>query len=106
MKLGIVIYSVDPEIVWNAFRLAILAQGKGDAVDIFLLAQGVEVPTLSSEKFNITQQMQDFVDAGGSILSCKTCLNLRGAEAGDLCPVATMQDLYALIETSDKVITF
>lgn len=42
MKLGIVIYSCDPETVWNAFRFGNHALKNGDAVKIFLLAKGVE----------------------------------------------------------------
>jgi uncharacterized protein involved in oxidation of intracellular sulfur len=32
MKLGIVIYSNDPETVFNAFRLGVFSLGKGDSV--------------------------------------------------------------------------
>ena len=38
MKLGIVIYSTDAEIVWNAFRLGVFALQQGDQVKVFLLA--------------------------------------------------------------------
>ena len=42
MKLGIVIYSNDPETVWNAFRFGNFSRKQGDEVKIFLLAKGVE----------------------------------------------------------------
>jgi sulfur relay (sulfurtransferase) complex TusBCD TusD component (DsrE family) len=42
MNLGIVIYSTDPEAVWNAFRLGNYALKQGDTVKVFLLAKGVE----------------------------------------------------------------
>jgi uncharacterized protein involved in oxidation of intracellular sulfur len=106
MKFGIVLYSVDPEIVWNALRLAIFAQKKGDSVKIFLLAQGVEAPNIQSEKFNIAQLIEEFVDGAGEILSCTTCIKLRNIKANDVCPLATLQDLYTLIQLSDKVVTF
>jgi uncharacterized protein involved in oxidation of intracellular sulfur len=42
MKLGIVIYSNDPETVWNAFRLGNFGLKEKDEVKVFLLAKGVE----------------------------------------------------------------
>ena len=48
MKLGIVIYSTDPETVWNAFRRGVFALKQGDAVSAFLLAKGVECEKLDS----------------------------------------------------------
>lgn len=40
MKLAMVIYSNEPETVWNAFRLGVQALGQGDQVGIFLLGRG------------------------------------------------------------------
>lgn len=40
MKLAMVIYSNEPEMVWNAFRLGVQALGQGDPVGIFLLGRG------------------------------------------------------------------
>ena len=106
MNIGIVIYSNDPETVWNAFRLANFALARGDSVKVFLLAKGVECEALDTEQFNITEQMRSFVGAGGKILACGTCLKIRQSEGSELCPVSTMADLYELIRESDKVITF
>lgn len=106
MKLGIVIYSSDAEVVWNAFRLGIFALKEKDQVKAFLLAKGVEVQSLDSEKFKITDQMQNFVDAGGEILACGTCLKLRQKEGTELCPLSTMKELYEIVKNSDKILTF
>jgi len=105
MKLGIVIYSTDTESVWNAFRLGCFALQKGDTVKVFLLANGVECETLDNEKFKVTEQMQSFVDGGGCILACGTCLKIRNSNGSELCPLSTMQDLYDLISDSDKVVS-
>jgi uncharacterized protein involved in oxidation of intracellular sulfur len=43
MKIGLVTYSNDVEIVWNAFRLGNFALKEGDKVKVFLLAKEVEV---------------------------------------------------------------
>jgi len=48
MKLGLVIYSNDPETVWNAFRLGIFSLKKEDQVKVFLLAKGVECESLDT----------------------------------------------------------
>lgn len=106
MKLGIVIYSNDPETVWNAFRLGVFSLKQGDAVSVFLLGKGVEAELLATEKFDVLGQMRNFVEVGGAILACGTCLKLRQSAASDICPISTMQDLHALIRDSDKVLSF
>lgn len=106
MKLGIVVYSDHPETVWNAFRLGNFALNEGDSVQTFLLAKGVEAENLVEGKMVVKEQMQEYVDAGGEILACGTCLTLRSKEGGELCPLSTMGDLYNLIKESDKVVTF
>ena len=70
------------------------------------MANGVECESLDTESFKITQQMQLFINAGGEILTCGTCLKHRDSEGSEICPIATMQDLYDIVNESDKVITF
>jgi uncharacterized protein involved in oxidation of intracellular sulfur len=105
MNLGIIIYSTDPEAVWNAFRLGVFSLKQGDIVKVFLLAKGVEAEKLSDEKFNVFDQMQLFVNEGGEILACGTCLKIRNREGSELCPVSTMKDLYEILKSSDKVVS-
>ncbi len=106
MKLGIVIYSNDAETVWNAFRLGSLAVKKGDNVQVFLLGKGVECEAIDTDKFKVTEQMQSFVTAGGKILACGTCLEIRHSEGSEMCPLSTMADLYEMTQASDKILTF
>ena len=106
MKLGLVIYSNDPETVWNAFRLGIFSLKNEDQVKVFLLAKGVECESLDTDKFNITNEMSEFIQSGGEILACGTCLKIRHSEGSDICPLSTMADLYEVIQESDKVLTF
>ena len=105
MKLGIVLYSNDAENVFNAFRLGIFALKKSDNVTTFLLAKGVECENIDTDKFNVTDMMQEYVDVGGKILACGTCLKIRNSEGSEICPLSTMQDLYDLIKDSDKIIS-
>ena len=106
MKIGIVIYSNDPEAVWNAFRFGNFALNEGDGVKVFLLAKGVESESLDTDQFKVTEQMQSFVDNGGQIFACGTCLKIRQSEGSAMCPLSTMKDLYQIIKESDRVITF
>jgi sulfur relay (sulfurtransferase) complex TusBCD TusD component (DsrE family) len=106
MNLGIVIYSNDPETVWNAFRLGVFSLKQNDDVSIFLLGKGVEAESLDNTKFDVLGQIHKFVEDGGLILSCGTCLKIRKLEGSEICPLSTMQDLHALIRDSDKVLTF
>lgn len=105
MKQGIVIYSNDPETVWNAFRLGVFSLKEKDKVKVFLLAKGVECESLDTDKFKVTEQMQSFVDNDGEILACGTCLKIRNSGGSEMCPLSTMNDLYQLIKESDKVIS-
>jgi len=106
MKLGIILYSNDAEVIWNAFRLASLSLAEKDEVKVFFLAKGVEYESLSTEKYNILKLAQDFINSGGKILACGTCLKLRQKDSSELCPLSTLKDLYQLVKESDKVLTF
>lgn len=106
MRLGIIIYSNDAETILNAFRLANFSLKEGDAVKIFLLAKGVEYETFDNEKFNIMEQAKSFLARDGKIFACGTCLKSREMADSEICPLSTMKDLYELVKTSDKIITF
>lgn len=106
MKLGIILYSSDPETVWNGFRFGNFALQQGDTVKVFLLAKGVECERLDTEQFKVTEQMRTFIKGGGRILACGTCLNLRQSKGTEMCPVSTMKDLYEMVKESDKTVTF
>ena len=106
MKLGIIIHSNDTETVWNAFRLGVFALKQKDAVKVFLLGKGVECEFIDTEKFKVTEQMKLFIDNGGNILACGSCLKIRNSQGSETCPLSTMKDLYDIIKESDKVLTF
>ena len=106
MKIGIVIYSNDPETVWNAFRFGNFALEAGDEVSVFLLGKGVECESLGTERFDVREEMQRFITNGGSILACGTCLAVRKSKGSERCPISTMKDLYDMIERNDKILTF
>ena len=106
MKLGIIIYSVDAETVWNAFRLGVFSLKQGDEVKVFLLGKGVECESIEDPKFNVREQMLEFIENKGEILACGSCLEIRQSEGSDVCPISTMKDIYNLIQESDQTLTF
>lgn len=106
MKLGIIIYSTDAEVVWNAFRFGGFALKKGDSVKVFLLAKGVECERLNTKDFDVTGMMKSFVESGGQIQAYGTCLTLRNSKGTELCPISTMKDMYDIVRGCDKVLTF
>jgi uncharacterized protein involved in oxidation of intracellular sulfur len=106
MKIGIVIYSNDPETVWNAFRFGNFALKEGNEVRVFLMAKGVECESLDTDKFKVTEQIRSFVDTGGKTFACGICLKIRQSEGSEMCPLSTMKDLYEIVKECDKVVTF
>jgi len=106
VKIGIVIYSNDPETVWNAFRFGNYALKEGETVQVFLIGKGVESESLDTGAFNITEQMRSFVEGGGAIAACETCLTIHHLGGSELCPISTLADLHAFVKENDKIITF
>ena len=106
MKLGIIVYSTDAEVVFNAIRLANFSLKEKDDVRLFLLASGVEYENLHSIQFPIIDLVQSFLDDGGRIMACGTCLKLRQKDGTEMCPLSSMKDLYELVRDCDKTLTF
>ena len=105
-SMGLVIYSDDTETVWNAMRLANFSRKQGDTVNIFLLGKGVELENLIQESKDIDEQVQLFLDGGGSILGCGTCLQSRNNDEPQICKLSSLKDLYDLIRGNSIVLTF
>lgn len=105
MKLGIVIQSNDPEIVWNAFRFANTSLNSKHSVAAFLLGKGVEIEQIKSAKFDVQAVVKEFLEKKGELQACGTCLESRNAET-TVCPASTMKDLLRIVEETDKVLVF
>jgi uncharacterized protein involved in oxidation of intracellular sulfur len=106
MKIGIVISQNEPETVWNAFRFGNFSLSKQHEVKVFLIGKGVESEEIQDKSFNIKEQMEKFLNSGGKIFACGTCLKLRQREGSPVCPLSTMQDLMSIVEESDKIVSF
>ncbi len=103
MRISLVINTNNPEKVWNAFRLAVALILAKHEVKVFLLGAGVEVENIRGDKFDVRAEMERFLNLGGDVMACGTCLKIRHQDS-TVCPVSTINDLVNLIETSDKVL--
>jgi len=111
MKISVIIDSNDSETVWNALRFAVTALIYENTVTIFLLGKGVETPTLSTLKYDIIEQLALFRENGGTMIGCGVCCENRKDSMPTLvkelnCELGSMQQLYAIVAESDKVLTF
>ena len=106
MKIGIVISTNEPEVVWNAFRFGNISLQTNHKAKVFLINKGVEVEDIKDEKHHVKEQINLFIENKGQILACGTCLKSRQKEGTEICPISTMKDLLKLVEESDKILTF
>ncbi len=106
MKIGIVLETKEYEKAWNAFRFAITAKKQGHEVKVFLMGEAVECEGLTHEKYNVDEQLKMFIEIGGELLACGTCLKSRQLNEFDACPISTMVDCVNLVVWADKTVTF
>ncbi len=106
MKIAIILETKDYEKAWNAFRFAVTAKKQGHDTKVFLMGEAVECEGLTHEKYNVDEQLRNFVNIGGEILACGTCLKSRQLDSTEACPISTMVDCVELIVWADKTITF
>ncbi len=105
MKLGLIITQVDPETVFNALRLALYSLEQGDEVRVFLSGKGVEIDRIEGPRFNVKEQAQSVLDAGGRFFACGACLKLRSSDGSEICPLSTLKEQYEIVRDSDRVVT-
>jgi len=106
MKIGIVLNSNDPETAWNACRFGLTAILDGHEPTMFLIGIGVEIEDIHSDKFDAPSVLKDYLENGGKILVCGSCLDVRGMKNTVCDKKNMMNDLVALVAESDRVITF
>ncbi|MFA5293821.1 MAG: DsrE family protein [Phycisphaerae bacterium] len=106
MKIGVIIATNDAETCWNAIRYANFALAQKDEVKIFFMGKGVEYQSIGTDKFNTVEQAEKFMQNGGKILACGTCIISRQKDGSEMCPISTMKDMYDVVKDSDKVVTF
>ena len=60
MNILFIISTDDAETIYNAMRLANVAAEKGDEVNVFMLGEAVCFEQVSSEQFNVKEQIDKF----------------------------------------------
>jgi len=107
MKIGIIIETKEYEKAWNAFRFAATAIMLGHETKVFLMGEAVECEGLTHEKYNVDEQLRNYVNAGGEILACGTCIKSRHLENDmEVCPISTMVDCVNVVVWADKTVTW
>lgn len=106
MKIGIIIETKEYEKAWNAFRFAVTAKNQGHEVKVFLMGEAVECEGLTHEKYDVKEQLKKFVEIGGEILACGTCLKSRLLDSTVTCAISTMIDCVNVVLWADKTVTF
>ncbi len=106
MKIGIIIETKEDEKAWNGLRFAVTAKKEGHEVKVFLMGEAVECEGMNHETYNVDEQLKKFVEIGGEILACGTCLKSRKLEDATSCPVSTMVDCVNMVFWADKTVTF
>jgi sulfur relay (sulfurtransferase) complex TusBCD TusD component (DsrE family) len=106
MKIGMIIETKEFEKAWNAFRFGVTAKKQGHEVKVFLMGEAVECEGLVHPKYNVDEQLKNFIKSGGEILACGTCLKSRQMEGTESCPVSTMVDCLNMVTWADKTVTF
>jgi uncharacterized protein involved in oxidation of intracellular sulfur len=106
MKIGIILETKEYEKAWNSFRFAVTAKKQGHETKVFLMGEAVECEGLTHEKFNVDEQLKNYVNSGGEILACGTCLKLRQLDGTDACQISTMVDCVNVVVWADKTVTF
>jgi len=102
MKIGIIIETKEYKKAWNAFRFAVTAKKQGYETKVYLMSEAVECEWLTHEKYNIDEQLKNFVNIGGEIFACGTCLKSRQLDSPESCPISTMVDCVNLVIWEDK----
>ncbi len=107
MKVCVVLNTKEPEAAWNGLRLASALRARDHGVALFLMGPAVEIESLPDRKpFDVPTQLRRFLDLGGEVLSCGTCLTVRKKGASEACPASDIETLAELVERSDRVVTF
>jgi uncharacterized protein involved in oxidation of intracellular sulfur len=71
------------------------------------MGEVVECEGLTHEKYNVGEQLRNYVNAGGEILACGTCIKSRHLESSlEVCPISTMVDCVNMVVWADRVLTF
>jgi len=70
------------------------------------MGKGVEIKNLTTKDYDVDGKVNDFLENGGKIFACGTCMNSRNQKESKVCPISSLSDLYEIIRSSDKLLAF
>ena len=70
------------------------------------MGEAVACEGLVHAKYNVDEQLKKFVEIGGEILACGTCLKSRQLDSTAACPISNMIDCVNVVVWADKTVTF
>ena len=103
------------ERCYNGLRLAnaLLAQGPEADIAVFLMADAVGCAKRGQRVpdgyYNLERMVGRLIRAGGQVLLCGTCMEVRGMDEAELVEGgrrSTLDDLSARTQAADKVLVF
>lgn len=107
MKIGVIITTNEIEKSWNAVRYMNTALESGHEVTAFLMNAGVECEFMDHEFFNLSHQLDVFLEKGGKLYSCGTCLQFRKLmERSTRSEITTMITPVQMTVENDRILTF
>lgn len=86
--------------------LQLLQKKMNHEVKVFLMGEAVECEGLVYPKYHVDEQIKIYVNMGGDLLACGTCLKSRQLEDSTSCPISTMVDCVEVVTWADRVVTF
>jgi len=106
VKLGIILTTMDYEMIWNALRVATEAKNRNNEVKVFLMGEAMNLENLTHNKYNVMAQISAFMDLGGKfIVRGEIPLDIE-TENAEKCIYSAMNKCIDVIEWADKVVSF
>jgi len=103
------------ERTYNGLRLALnlLSKHEGANLVIFLMGDAVSAGKAGQQTpngyYNTERMLKGVLSKKGKVLLCGTCMDARGIKESELvegCRRSTLDELTALMASSDKVLVF
>jgi uncharacterized protein involved in oxidation of intracellular sulfur len=60
---------------------------------------------IEDARFNVKDQAEKVLAAGGKFFACGTCLKLRNSDGSVICPLSSLKDHYEIVRDSDRLVT-
>ncbi|WP_456464815.1 DsrE family protein [Desulfurobacterium sp.] len=90
----------------SAMKFANIAVDAGNEVKVFFLGEYFDTKIINAEEVNLKERMESFLEKGGQLYTCGTCIVIEKYVDTGACPLSTMEDLYEIVEWADKIIHF